>query len=234
MKIEITDSFVNDLKSIFKPSLYRKFKDWKFERKMKKQRYEQGYSDSDCWNLHYWLTETFPKMIYNLRDMKHGSPCYEFEEFEELPLEWVNEYATKFTELIEKEAQKGEDYDYSSSICFWGSSIEDRCFCRWWIILSRIAWCLEHASLDLDVYNEYEEEYNKQFWSNTNKLDDSIEVSNTDENGNPKTYKLKDSNTNEVLKRKYYAREDEILKEKEAYKNEALNLISKYFYNLWD
>lgn len=234
MKIEMTDTFFKDLKNIFRPRLYRKFKEYKFERKMKKQRYKQGYSDSDCWSLHYWLTETFPKMIYNLRDMKHGAPEYEFEEFEELPLDWVNEYALKFTEQVEKEAQKGEDYDYSSSICFWGGTIEDRCFCRWWIILTRIAWCLEQASEDLDVYNEYEEEYNKQMWNETFNSNDLFEVASYDENGKPKTYKFKENQVNKDLKEKYYKKEEEIWKQKEAYKDEALSLISKYFYNLWD
>lgn len=120
MKIEITDTFFKDLKNIFRPSLYRKFKEYKFERKMKKQRYKQGFSDSDCWNLHYWLTDTLPKMIYNLRDMKHGAPEFEFEEFENLPLLWVNEQAKIYTNKLEKDAEKGSDYDYTDNICFWG------------------------------------------------------------------------------------------------------------------
>ena len=50
-----------------------KFKDWLFKRKMKKQRYKRGFSDSDCWSLDYWLVTTLPKMIYILRDMGHRS-----------------------------------------------------------------------------------------------------------------------------------------------------------------
>ena len=73
MKINLTNSFIQDIKKLIKPSLYRKFKDKFFEKKMKKQRYKRGYSDSDCWGMYYWLTDTFPKMIYNLRDMKHRS-----------------------------------------------------------------------------------------------------------------------------------------------------------------
>ena len=229
MNIKMTDSFIKDLKNIYKPSLYRKFKNWKFERKMKKQRYKQGYSDSDCWNLHYWMTDILPKMIYNLRDMKQGAPEEEFEEFENLPLEWVNEFALKFTKQIEENSKKGEDYDYTDTICFWSGTVKDRCFCRWWIILSRIAWCLEQASSDLEVYNEYKEEFNKQFSEN---FFDSIEISS--ENKNLKTYTIKESKIDEKLKENYYDREKEIWKQKEAYKDEALNLIKKYFYNLWD
>lgn len=50
-----------------------KLKDKLLERRMARQRYKRGYSDSDCWGMCYWLTDTFPKMIYTLRDMKHRS-----------------------------------------------------------------------------------------------------------------------------------------------------------------
>ena len=53
--------------------IFYKFRDWLRERNMKKQRYKRGFSDSDCWGMCYWLTDTFPKMVYTLRDMKHRS-----------------------------------------------------------------------------------------------------------------------------------------------------------------
>lgn len=51
--------------------LIHKFNNYKFEKRMARQRYKKGFSDSDCWGMNYWLTSTFPKMILALRDMKH-------------------------------------------------------------------------------------------------------------------------------------------------------------------
>ena len=53
--------------------LLDKFKDFKFERKMAKQRYKRGYADIDCWNIDCFLTTTLPKMIRELRDEHHRS-----------------------------------------------------------------------------------------------------------------------------------------------------------------
>lgn len=63
-----------------------KISDYKFEKRMAKQRKKRGFSDNDCWGMCYWFGDTFPKMIRNLRDMKHGAPEYEFEEFDNFPL----------------------------------------------------------------------------------------------------------------------------------------------------
>ena len=49
--------------------LRHKFSDYKFERRMAKQRYKKGYADCDCWGMNYGLVSTFPEMILNLRDM---------------------------------------------------------------------------------------------------------------------------------------------------------------------
>ena len=53
---------------------------YKFNKKMAKQRAKRGFSDDMCWNMYGWILETFPKMIINLRDMKNGYPELKFEE----------------------------------------------------------------------------------------------------------------------------------------------------------
>ena len=73
-----------------------KISDYKFNKRMAKQRYKKGFSDSDCWGMNYWFTETFPKMILNLRDMKHGAPELPFEEYDKLPEEWKYEYKKQY------------------------------------------------------------------------------------------------------------------------------------------
>ena len=81
-------------------NLRLKINDWMFNKKMSFQRYKKGYSDSDCWGLHYWLGETLPKMIKSLRDMKHGYPCnISFEDIKKFPVEWIESEAAKLENI---------------------------------------------------------------------------------------------------------------------------------------
>ena len=110
-----------------------KIRDYKFEKRMAKQRKKRGFSDNDCWGMCYWFGDTFPKMVRNLRDMKHGAPELEFEEFNNFPLKWVEEESK---ELLKQKKEK----DYEEELDLWG---KEKCFDRWWFVLSRIAYCLE-------------------------------------------------------------------------------------------
>ena len=103
----------------------RKISDWRFEKRMAKQRKKRGFSDSDCWGMCYWFGDTFPKMIRNLRDMKHGAPELEFEEVDNFPLQWVEEESK---ELLKQKQKKG----YEIEIDLWG---KDKIFDRWWFVL---------------------------------------------------------------------------------------------------
>lgn len=165
--------------------LRRKFKDYKFERRMAKQRYKKGYADCDCWGMSYWLVSTFPEMILNLRDMKHGAPELPFEEFDTFPLEWKDEELQKY-----KLRQERDGYEYKP----------DSIYTKWYIILTRIAFCLKEADEDKEVYNPFKKDYY----------------------------------VSDDLEKAYYREEEKILKYKENMKDEAMDLIKKYFYHLWD
>ena len=129
--------------------LIHKFDDYRFEKRMSKQRYKKGFSDSDCWDMNYWLVSTFPDMILNLRDMKHGAPELPFEEFDTLPPKWKELELQKY-QLIQKE--NGYEYEPNSI------------FTKWYIILTRMAFCLKEADIDKELYNPYKKEYNKAVW----------------------------------------------------------------------
>lgn len=213
-----------------------KFRDWKFNRRMAKQRKKKGFADCDCWGMDYWFCETFVKMIRTLRDMKHGAPEKEFEEFDNFPLSWVNQTAPTF--LKQKQEKYNED-----ELDLWG---EEKYFDRWWFVLERIAWCLEQAGKDYedpnnpDLVNEYQEEYHNQVWGDDEKKSfkqwwkEHFVVSKTDKKGKPMLWQLKTNEPDEELKNKYYQRELEIADYKEKCKDEAFDLIKKYFYHLWD
>lgn len=198
-----------------------KLSDYRFERRMAKQRYKRGFSDSDCWGMNYWLTETFPKMILNLRDMKHSAPDLKFEEYDTLPGPWRYEYKRQYRELCKK-----QECEYE----------EDSIFEKWFVLLSRMAYCLQQANEDKEMYNEYKEEYDKALWGEEDEKDfKSFKKwweKHTDkvEGG----YILKHNEVDKELEEKYWKKEEEIAKYKESMKDEALDLIKKYFYNLWD
>lgn len=120
--------------------LFNKLKDYKFKRRMKKQRYKRGFSDSDCWALCYWLCDTLPKMILNLRDMKHGYPCGEdFPEYDKFPEDWKLQELDKCKKVFEE-----QDWEFTF----------DDPMVKWYITLTRIAFCLQQANPDTELPNE--------------------------------------------------------------------------------
>ena len=218
---------------MFLKRLKFKYQDWRFERRKKKQRKKQGFADADCWGLDYWLCDTFPKMIENLRDMKHGAPELPFEEVDNFPSLWRNDQ-TKI--LLEQKRKNG----YDEEVNLFG---DKSCFDRWWLVLSRIAYCLKEANIDKDLPNEYEEEFNRQVWGDPEenrklsfkqwwmKFNKIVEY---DEKGKPKLWQLVTGEQDEAIKEKYFKKEEENFRYKEQMKDEAFDLIKKYFYNLWD
>ena len=209
-----------------------KIRDYRFDKRMARQRDKRGFSDNDCWGMCYWLCDTFPKMILNLRNMKNGYPELPFEEVENFPLQWVNDTAKEINELKVK-------FGYEEGV------VLDDTVDRWQLILSRIAWCLQQASDEItEIENEYREEYDKQVWGddyswNSKKSfkqwwEEHTEVVGKDEKGKPTLYQLKTNEPDEDLREKFWNREEEIAKYREGCKDEALDLIKKYFYHLWD
>lgn len=198
-----------------------KFNDWKYEYKAKKQRKKKGFADCDCWGMNSWLSETFSKMILTLRNMKHGAPELPFEEIETFPIEWIEPEIEKLKLIREKE--KHEYFDLYSI------------FDRWYLVLTRIAYCLEQADEWLiEIKNEYEEEYMNQVWGEEKDLTKHFVPTEYDNKGKPKLYQLVTNEPDEDLKEKYYNREKEIMDYRISMKDEAFDLIKKYFYNLWD
>lgn len=193
-----------------------KFKEYLFDKKQRKQRKQKGFSDSDCWGLNYWLGDTFPKMIRNLRDMKNGYPMCKFEDVDNFPKDWLELETNKMNEVF-----KNQHYDTS-----------DELFNKWYLILTRIAYCLEQTNDELvKIANEYEDEYNKQVWGNLSFKNALIPIKLGD---NTNAYKLNTNEPDDEIRKKYFEKEDEIAKYRDDMKNEAFDLLKKYFWDLWD
>jgi hypothetical protein len=161
--------------------------------KYKVQKLKRGYSDEDCYDLHYWLLDTFPQMVKTMRDMRHGAPELNYEEFDNLPLEWVIENAP---ELLDQK----KEYNEAEELILSGS---EAVYDKWWFILTRITYCLEQANEDITpIKNEYNQ--------------------------------ITDMATYNMWLDKFLEREKEIFQYREDMKNEAFDLLKKYFWNLWD
>jgi len=96
-----------------------------------------------------------------------------------------------------------------------------------------MAYCFENANKDLDVKNIYADDYFKAVFGD--KEDSSVKefFKNHFEKTNV-GYKLTMNEVEKDLKDKYYKEEERIWNHKCAMKNEAMKLLNKYFYDLWD
>ncbi len=201
--------------------LKMKYRDWRYERIARKQRKKKGFADCDCWNMQSWLSETFSKMVLNLRDMSHGAPDLPFEEIETFPIDWLEPEIEKLQVL--REEKEHEDFDLYSI------------FDRWYLILTRIAYCLQQADEWLvEIENEYSDEYNNQVWGEDKDFTAHFVPIEYDKKGKPKLYKIESNEPDPDLNKKFWDREHEIVDYRHAMKDEAFDLIKKYFYNLWD
>lgn len=205
-----------------------KIDDYRFNRRMAKQRKKKGYASCDVWGMNYWLGETFSKMVRELAGMKHGYPAQlSFEEVDNFPIDWIEEESKKLEKIREK-----DDYEYD---LFDG-------YDRWYLILSRIAYCLEQTNDEItEIENEYNEEYNRQVWGDDSDVKSFKQwwnkhhvVEKYDKNGKPKLYRLVTEEPEPELKEKFWKREEEIAQWREDRKNEAFDLLKKYFWALWD
>lgn len=50
--------------------LIKKFKDWKFDRKMAKQRAKKGYCDLDVWNINTFIEEKLVAILKEFINVK--------------------------------------------------------------------------------------------------------------------------------------------------------------------
>lgn len=194
-------------------NIFNRISEWKFERRMANQRKKKKFADCDCWGMHYWITDTFADMIITLRDMKHGAPDLPFEEFDKLPSNWLKKELE-----IYKTKQIKNGYSYEVDI-----------FAKWYIILTRIAYCLKQANEEItEIENEYSDALFEVFHKNT------LDLISSKEKGKPKLYTINTPKANEELRKKFLQKEDEIFEYRDQMKNEAFDLLKKYFWNLWD
>lgn len=173
------------------------------------QRVTKGYCDQDVWNIDYWFLKTVPKMIKELQKIKHGTPMNTFPEIEKMPINWVR----RECKLLEdyKATLKIDDEFKSVDISRGKKDSELANPDRWWIIMSRMAYCLEQADPDNELPNPYWNEIWEEYYMK-NKADE-----------------IPDKLNKQFLKK---ARENMDIQMN--YEDEGMELFKKYLFSLYD
>lgn len=190
------------------------------------QRARKGYSSYDLWGLDYYLQIMIPKAIMDFESTLHGSPELEFEEIDTFDYSWVIKQYDEILKNLKKD-KWFDEYSYEDEA--FKELTLDNCYIKFRIILRRIAYCFTESNEELcSQVNEYEDEYLKQRFNNNNE-DLFIPLED-----NPKLYKLNVKKVDEELDYNYTKRQLEIEQYIEDMKNQAFELLSKYFFYLWD
>lgn len=173
------------------------------------QRATRGYSDYDKWNMYSFLQNLIPEMLQDMRDNRHGSPSYLGENY-------TNDKGILVNDTCHDEWDKLLDH----MIFLWRESAEDTCTRK----------------------NPYEEEYDKAHAEFTDKYgflgeklqtEDELEE-NQKRGGGCRMHFMSELPEYKDIWDKYNAEELELDTYRLGCKNEAMDLLKKHFYALWD
>ncbi len=173
------------------------------------QRAVRGYSDYDKWNMYSFLQNLIPEMLQDMRDNRHGSPSY-----------------------------LGENYTNADGIL-----VNDTCHDEWDKLLDHMIFLWRESAEDTCTRkNPYEEEYDKAHAEFTDKygllgekLQTEEELEENRKRGGGCTMHFMDEIPEyKDISDKYNTEELELDTYRLGCKNEAMDLLKKHFYALWD
>ena len=200
---DIADNLAKSLEDI-----YFKLKDKKdkeFEEKMKKQRYERGYADSDVWNINYWFIRTLKPMLKQLRDTHMGSPaCLDIED------DNPDDCHQKWNEILDRMIFLLQEMDEDT--CSFKNVYEDDVMKSYDDFWGKYGTFGDGLKTEEELAKEKEQGNSRMLFPSDEPGRDDVKE----------------------LFEKYYDIEKEIFDYREECKNEFFELFSKYFWALWD
>lgn len=119
--------------------LIRKLKDWKFERKMAKQRAKKGYCDLDVWNIDNFIETTLVEILKEFKKDNNGYPP------ELTPEEWdkiIDRMIFLLTEMNEETCSMRFDLGDKPEKYFEVSEYRTKCKDEFYDLLKRWHWAL--------------------------------------------------------------------------------------------
>jgi hypothetical protein len=176
--------------------------------KWSKQRIVRGYSDSDVWEMFTYLQTIIPDMLQNLKENRHGSPGI-----------------------------LGENYTDEKGIL-----VNDTCHAEWDEILEKMIFLWHETKEETcSQKNIYEEEHFKAFDEFTNKygllgekLQTPKELDENSKHGVNTVHFMSELPEYKDIDDKYHQESEKLELYRDNCKNEALDMLKKYFWYLWD
>lgn len=188
-----------------------------------KDRMFKGYSRYDLMDIDHWFQTTFVNMLSDFEKSLVGSPeVITLDDIKEYDINWVNE---NYKDIIKTTRENDYFNKYKNLDEFEENWFEDGVydhFIAWKLILRRIIYCLRECSDEqCSMNNEYWDKYWELVYEREYKDDEERDKV------------LNDSETIK-LNKKVQERNQEIDDYKEKMKNEAFELLSKWFFALWN
>lgn len=158
----------------------------------------------DTWNMDSTLNPIILPMLKQLKDTKHGSQLVDDAD---VPEKFHTSYNPHDWDQLTLFPEKKEAADHAH---------DDLVHLRWEWVLNEMIWSFEQLATD----------WEKQF--HKGETDFYSEVSDWDENGKPKMYRLKEGpNHTSVFDAEGYTKHSERI-------DNGLRLFGKYYRGLWD
>lgn len=174
-----------------------------------RQRIVRGFSDYDVWEMFSFLQTIIPDMLQTLKNTRTGSPGY-----------------------------LGENYTNEEGIL-----VNDTCHEEWDEILDRMIFLWrEIDEVTCTQKNPYEEDYSKamqefhdKYGILGSKLQTEIELEENKRRGGGGTVHFMDELPEyKEISDKYHEEEKRLDEYRSACKDEAFDMLKKYFFSLWD
>ena len=172
------------------------------------QRITRGYADCDLWSKDNYLQKLLPDMLKKFKDTRHGSP-----------------------------AELGENYTNEQ-----GHVVNDTCHEEWDKILDRMIFLWRETDEETcSKKNPYEEEHRKayeEFDAKYGMLGEGLltdeEREESKKGRGTRVHFMSELPEYKEISEKYEAAERELATYRDKCKDEAMDLMKRYFWDLWD
>lgn len=187
------------------------------------QRIKRGYSTADIYDVSYYLINLIPNLISDFEKQCFSYPIIQFEELDKIDYNWILQNYSEIIELLKKQDKNKtltlDELTKKYSL--------DNSYIQWRLILRRIVYCLTQSSEDkCKEVNEYKDEYFEQAFGKKGLLDNLTKTHNG--------YTLKMNLVDPKLQENYIKRGKEIDNYRRSMKKEGFELLSNYFYSIWN
>ena len=189
-----------------------KFKRWRRNIRFAYQRIKYGYCDSDVWSIDLWFLNVMPGMLQHLKDTTHSYPCFQ------------GSISHALCENVMSEETDNEGVK------------------QWEAILSEMIFLLNEANEDTCTReNKYQKEYDKaqeefddKYGMFGEKLRTEAEKAEEKKKGTHRIYMLGDVPEYKEISECYFNELRALSDYRDECKSKALELFSKWFWDLWD